>query len=1036
MRREYPYLQSPYYENEISAARRKNFLATINNFVNQKQYVRITLLNWNENPIKEIEGELTSGNITKDGSSSVRTTCSLQASVNGGDYTVEDGKMDFAINKKIFIEVGIKNYSDEYKEFPILWFPQGVFFITSFNISSGATSSVNISLSLKDKMAGLNGDIGGRFPATTVLDEMDTQSPSGQYISEKVLVYDIIQEVVHHWGGEDLNNIVIEDVPLRIKRVMKWNGADPVWLDPQPGTSAQAGNLWYNVVTEPPKNTLEAELQKVLTILQDKQDLESKLIEDRLKKAQTDLEQSRKQQQELTAKNTEYEHTVSTLKAALNETSKTQNSMKDVIDQIIKEQQSNNKLLTNNDMKDTISAVKSLKTEIKDLNRVSDNEIIAITSQIKVTTDSMLMLEDHIAVLQEEYTKNPKSDTLKIINKLQEDYNEYREKIAYQTTQLQEYQTGKQVSINSITQKSLEEIQNKLNNIASATSMASQQQMLNEIQKLNTQAQNDFTNIQKLVSKQQEEVKSLKQLTEDTITQNKKNKEELILKTTEAYYQRVDNEQIWANNPMPIKITNGFDAGYVYDDFFYTKEFIMQPGSTVTDALDQIKQYLGNYEYFYDEFGIFHFREIKNYMNTTQGKILLDDMSKNDYLVEVTTNKSSYTFSDDSNLINITVNPQYENIKNDYIVQGKRQMTGSDTSYPVRYHLAIDKKPHTGNVYYDLLLYQEVDTNLTKAVFPLAVNELPPVGNFNLIYRVLDTNEFFYWENDVYKEVNCLAYYPEQITSNMPDFFRSGGYVTKDWRTELFLQGLLNKNNGTSASNAYQEISSSVKAAMENKSSWLASIWRSTRNQQLDVDFYFEELDAFWPTIYDLNEQKFYAESEDKTVSSTALTDGNYYLDFIEPQEAQLGEFCVENIGRRTLVTVNDDINCLFQPEIPDIVFLNLDDEDLEEKRGECMAKGQPYTQVKSEIFYSFRTGGYKNSAFDEIKYQLYLHTNYQKSLSLVTLPVFYLMPNTRVTLNDKTTNTYGDYMVSSISMSLGASGNMSVTCSECFERD
>ena len=193
-----------------------------------------------------------------------------------------------------------------------------------------------------------------------------------------------------------------------------------------------------------------------------------------------------------------------------------------------------------------------------------------------------------------------------------------------------------------------------------------------------------------------------------------------------------------------IQITNGYDAGYIYDDFYYTNELTMQPGAKVTDALDQIKQYLGNYEYFYDEFGVFHFREIKNYMNTTQGKIVLDDMSKNDYLVEVTTSKNSYSFSDDSNLINITVNPQYENIKNDYIVQGKREMTDSDISYPVRYHLAIDQKPVMGNTYYDLLLYKEKDTGLTKAIFPLAVDKLPDVGNFNLIYRLLTDNSFVY----------------------------------------------------------------------------------------------------------------------------------------------------------------------------------------------------------------------------------------------------------------------------------------------------
>lgn len=759
MKREYPYLQSPYYEDAISGQERRDFLATIDNYVNQKQYVRITLLNWQENPLKEIAGELTSGSLTKDGSSSIRTTCSLQASVNGNEYSIEDSEMDFAINKKIFIEIGVKNYSNLYKEYPILWFPQGVFFITDFNISSSATSSVNISLNLKDKMAALNGEIGGTFPATTVLDEMDTQSPSGAFISKKVLVHDIIQEVVNHWGGEDLNNIVIEDVPLRIKRVMKWTGSEPVWLIPEPNTSAQAGNLWYHVETE-------------------------------------------------------YEG-----------------------------------------------------------------------------------------------------------------------------------------------------------------------------------AGNDGNS--------------------------------------------VDNEDIWAQNPLPIQVQNGTDAGYIYDDFYYTSELVMQPGQTVVDALDQIKQYVGNYEYFYDVFGVFHFREIKNYMNTTQGKIVLDDMSKNDYLVEVTTNKSEYTFSDDSNLISITANPQYGNIKNDYIIQGKRQMTSSDISYPVRYHLSIDKKPKPGNTYYDLLLFEEKDTNLTKAIFPLNVateSDLPIPGNFNLIYRVKENNSFVYWENDIYKEVNCIAFYPADGNSSGPEFFKSGGYTTKDWRTELYLQGLLNKNNGTSANMALQDLKNDYSHAVSDET-WIGNLWRKMRNQQLDIDFYFEELDAFWPTIYDLSKQQFYAENEDKTLYTSALTDGNYYLDFIDPQESQLGEFCVENIGRRTQVTVNDDINCLFQPDIPDIVFLNIDDDDFTEKRAECQKNGQPFTQVRGDIFYNFATGGYKNGAFDQIKYELYIHTNYQKTLSLVAIPNFYLMPNTRVTLNDKTTNTYGDFVIQNITLPLGPGGNMSVTCSECFER-
>ena len=739
MRKEYPYLQDSWYEDANSQKQRRNFLATIDNFLNQKQYVRITLLNWTEEPIKEIQGELSSGTISKDGSSSVRRTCQLSAAISRGEYDVEDADMDFAINKKIFIEIGVKNYSDQYLDYPILWFPQGVFFISSFAINSSTSSTVNISLTLKDKMCGLNGEVGGVFQSVVILDEMDTQSPSGQFVTEKVLIYDLIQELVHHWGGEDLNNIVIEDVPLRIKRVMKWTGDNPMWMVPQIDGGIGSENLWYLVETEEPAEKPSGTMQKL----------------------------------------------------------------------------------------------------------------------------------------------------------------------------------------------------------------------------------------------------------------------------------------------------NGDDVGYIFDDFYYTGELTANAGETVTSVLDKLVQYLGNYEYFYDEFGVFHFREIKNYLNTTQSEILLNDMQANDYLVDVTTGKEVYTFSDNSNIISISVNPSYENIKNDYVVHGTRKMTSSDISYDVFYHLAIDRKPTPGNTYYDLLLYKEEETNLIKAVFPLAVaseSELPQPGNFNVIYRTSDNNSFFYWEDEVYKPVTVVKYYPGENIEG------STGYTTKDWRTELYLQGLLAKNNGTDAGMYYNNLQLDYTEAQTDKT-WIGDVFRQVQKSRIDTDYYFEELDAFWPQIYDLEKQQFIAEGEDKTLYASALTDGNYYLDFIDPYTSTLGEYSIQNIGRRTDVVNNEDINCLFQPDIPDIVFINTDEDDAQDLRSECQQKGQPYTQVRGDTYWAFATGGYKNGAFDQIKYELYLHTNYQRTLSLTALPVFYLEPNSRVTINDKSTNTYGSFVVRTISIPLGAGNVMAVSASECFER-
>lgn len=126
---------------------------------------------------------------------------------------------------------------------------------------------------------------------------------------------------------------------------------------------------------------------------------------------------------------------------------------------------------------------------------------------------------------------------------------------------------------------------------------------------------------------------------------------------------------------------------------------------------------------------------------------MIDEMNEHDYLTDITNGKQVYSFNDNSNIISISVNPQYNNIKNDYMILGLRKSTNSDISFPVMYHLAIDKKPLTGNVYHNLLIYKEESTSLIKAAFPLSVQndtDLPLPGNFNIIYRVAASNEFFY----------------------------------------------------------------------------------------------------------------------------------------------------------------------------------------------------------------------------------------------------------------------------------------------------
>ena len=79
--------------------------------------------------------------------------------------------------------------------------------------------------------------------------------------------------------------------------------------------------------------------------------------------------------------------------------------------------------------------------------------------------------------------------------------------------------------------------------------------------------------------------------------------------------------------------------------------------------------------------------------------------------------------------------------------------------------------------------------------------------------------------------------------------------------------------------------------------------------------------------------------------------------------------------------------------------------------------------------------GGYLNGAYEAIRYELFLHTNYQKTVNITALPAFYLEPNTRTHISDLSTNTFGDYIIQNINFNLGPGANMSVTMNEALER-
>ena len=669
------------------------FLQKFNKTKLKEQFVKIIVLNLDEKPIQQIQGTVLNGTITIDGSSTLRRTGSINLIAN--DLTQSDLmsiKSLFALNKKIQILIGFINTTDEYLQYNILWFPQGIFIIFSPNITYN-TSGINISLTLHDKMSLLNGECGGTLPASVVFHEVEEVDDKGKTYVKNPTIYQIIQELVNHFGGEQLGKIIINDVPNQIKKVMKWTGSTPLYL--------------YQDINE-----------------------------DGLYEAQVS------------------------------------------------------------------------------------------------TNINNLLIEDE--------------------------------------TKLRTFSYGE-------------------------------------------------------------------------------------------------------------------DVGYILTDFIYPGELIGNAGDSVCSILDQIKNVLGNYEYFYDLDGNFVFQEIKNYLNKSYSTSLINQLDKNNYLVDYTNGKSIYTFNNSDIIQSLSTTPQYQQIKNDFLIWGKRKsIDGKEV--PIRYHLAIDSKPVIGNQY-EVFFFIDPEDDIIKAKAPIIVKTLqdrPEKGQAFLFYYVQENKKIYKWNFDI-EDYQETSYKLETVTAN-------------DYRSQLYFSGVINQAYG------------------------------------LTSNYYYTELKTEWPKIYDIQKQ---TEKENIHFLDEALnnpSDIDFYLDLID-SSASISEFSVQNIGRRTVTIVDDTINCIFEPDNPDIVIIEKDTDNTEQLRNNCIQQKQEYIQVHSTIYAMLENGGALKSAYEQARKELYLYTSYNEQVSLTILPIYYLQPNSRITIQNIQNNIFGDYMIKSISLPLNIEGTMTLSCTKILER-
>ena len=490
------------------------------------------------------------------------------------------------------------------------------------------------------------------------------------------------------------------------------------------------------------------------------------------------------------------------------------------------------------------------------------------------------------------------------------------------------------------------------------------------------------------------------------------------------------------------KITrdNGLQVcGYRICDIVYPYDLIASPGDALTSILDKLVQMLGNFEYFYDVDGRFIFQKKKTYLDVSYNNILNEHSISEEVWADNSeySSKYSYTFDKDVLVSSFQNSPNLPNLKNDYSLWGQKKI--GNVSIPIHMRYAIDHKPS---------YYKTWDGEIY--ISKEGVSEYGEIGNVvdwrEIIYRMANDYRRHYRNDEDFlikirdnSFINDKYLYPEGYTGYEKyyvDFeMNLSQGVVAYWRElynpECISQGLVDQKVHYRSSNPNDTVLESELSnwspdevyAKNDLIMYQGEAFRSTqdnnkteptsKNAKWARDFFLiYNSDGWNPDI--LNNPEML----------------NFWFDFLDT-DGELNKYSVCNIGQRSKAANDDKIKAIYFRETPNVIFELAD--NLEQTN--WRKPGYAHIRIPQGLDNLFNISSRGKNAMDVVQEYLYNYTYPVSAITMKTIPIFYLTPNTLIYVDDKATGVAGEYIMQKFSFQLGANAQMTINAVETAKR-
>lgn len=470
------------------------------------------------------------------------------------------------------------------------------------------------------------------------------------------------------------------------------------------------------------------------------------------------------------------------------------------------------------------------------------------------------------------------------------------------------------------------------------------------------------------------------------------------------------------NSYNAIQLDYGDTVGYRKTDLTYPGDLIANVGESLVSVLDKIKSTFSNFEYFYDIDGRFIFQKKKTYINESWNNLEVSE--KEIYAQDsMYTSSTTYSFEDGVLLTAFNNNPNISNIKNDFSIWGKRKgITG--TELPIHMRYAIHFKPkfyknQENKIFISKEYDEEIDDNMIE------------VDWRELIYQM--AIDYFKYNHKVDNFTQLIAAAnPEQYPNGITGYEEFYTDMQAFWR-ELYQPGIGNYNLFSNA-----EKRQAIRQILIDEGQKANEISDELVNQKLEDESYRQKIIDYYKLSYeDSGEDKYFNEK----VSNYPET-LNFWFDFMSV-DGEMAKYSISTIGNRSKAINNDKVRAIYYKDTPQVLFLTQSDyQDLITNMREYdNMTGYSFIRITEQMenYFSISTQGI--SAQDELNSLLYTHTCANESITLTSMPIYHLQPNTRIFVKDNETGINGEYIVSKVTIPLTYNGTTSITATKAVDR-